>query len=486
MKLPHLDATNRMKTREAGVAGSFYPSDPKVLSAMIDEMLAQSSLPPIQDRIQDRILAVVAPHAGYQYSGPVAAYTYAALKGRKYSRVVVIAPSHFESFNFTSIYEGDAYATPLGTVPVDKAFAGQLAGMSSTMRLSGQGHDPTPAGAEHAIEVQLPWLQRVLGDFQLVPIVMGDQSYESSRALGVALAKLIQTDDTLIVASSDLSHYHPYDEAVEIDHKTLHALESWDYFSMSRNFQTRHWEACGGAPIVAAMIAAERMEANRALALKYANSGDTAGDRSQVVGYSAEVFVKAANEAVTETPFSLREEEKSELLALARKSVEHAVTEHKAYEPAASASPALNRESGAFVTLHKSGTLRGCIGFTSAVEPLYLTVRDTAALAALRDPRFSPVSPAELTELDYEISVLSPLRRVARIEQIEIGRHGLLMKNGAHEGLLLPQVPVEQGWDRQTFLEHTCEKAGLNPGSWKDEDTDIFAFTAVVFGEHKI
>jgi hypothetical protein len=234
------------------------------------------------------------------------------------------------------------------------------------------------------------------------------------------------------------------------------------------------------------MIAAERMEANRALALKYANSGDTAGDRSQVVGYSAEVFVKAANEAVTETPFSLREEEKSELLALARKSVEHAVTEHKAYEPAASASPALNRESGAFVTLHKSGTLRGCIGFTSAVEPLYLTVRDTAALAALRDPRFSPVSPAELTELDYEISVLSPLRRVARIEQIEIGRHGLLMKNGAHEGLLLPQVPVEQGWDRQTFLEHTCEKAGLNPGSWKDEDTDIFAFTAVVFGEHKI
>ena len=142
--------------------------------------------------------------------------------------------------------------------------------------------------------MELPWLQRVLGDFELVPIVMGDQSYESSRALGVALAKLIQghDKDTLIVASSDLSHYHPYDEAVKIDHKTLNALQAWDYFSMSRNFEARIWEACGGAPIVAAMIAAERMGANQALVLKYANSGDTTGDHSRVVGYSADVFLK--------------------------------------------------------------------------------------------------------------------------------------------------------------------------------------------------
>ena len=137
-------------------------------------------------------------------------------------------------------------------------------------------------------------MQRVLGDFELVPIVMGDQSYESSRALGVALAKLIQgkDKDTLIVASSDLSHYHPYDEAVKIDHKTLGALQAWDYFSMSRNFEARIWEACGGAPIVAAMIAAERMGANQAVVLKYANSGDITGDHSRVVGYSADVFLK--------------------------------------------------------------------------------------------------------------------------------------------------------------------------------------------------
>ena len=480
--LQHVRAADPVKVRQAGVAGGFYPADPKVLAATIDEMLAHVAEPPITDRI----LAVVAPHAGYQYSGPVAAYTYAALRGRKFSRVVVIAPSHYESFGFSSVFEGDAYATPLGLVHVDKAFARKLASMSSTLRLSSQGHDATSAGAEHAIEVQLPWLQRVLGDFELVPVVMGDQSYESSRALGVALAKLIQSEnkdgETLIVASSDLSHFHTYGDAVTIDRKTLHALEEWDYFSMSRNFESRIWEACGGAPIVAAMIAAERMGANQAKVIKYANSGDVTGDHSSVVGYSADVFVKAQGSAAAETPFSLSEQEKSELLALARTSVEHAINKDEAYVPTASASDALNRERGAFVTLHESGELRGCIGYTSATKPLYMTVRDTATLAALKDPRFKPVSVSELPKLEYEISAL---RRVTDIQQIKVGEHGLLMKNGGFEGLLLPQVPVEQKWDRQKFLEQTCVKAGMSAGCWKDEDTDIFLFTAVVFGEHR-
>jgi len=448
---------------------------------MIDDMLAHASPPPISDPI----LAVVAPHAGYQYSGPVAAYTYAVLKGRKFSRVVVIAPSHYEAFDFTSVFDGDAYATPLGTVQVDKAFAKQLASMNSSIRLSSQGHIATPKGAEHALEVELPWLQRVLGDFQLVPVVMGDQSYESSRALGVALAKLIKDSHTLILASSDLSHYHPYDEAVKIDHKTLNALQTWDYFSMSQNFEMRVWEACGGAPIVAAMIAAERMGANQALVLKYANSGDTPGDHSRVVGYSAVALVKAQSGNAAQQSFWLDARQKSELLALARKSVEYAVKERKAYEPAASASESLNQERGAFVTLKESGELRGCIGYTSAVKPLYMTVRDTATLAALRDTRFQPVSASELSKLEYEISVLSPLQRVKDIREIKVGQHGLLMKNGGYQGLLLPQVPVEERWDRQRFLEETCAKAGMRTGCWKDEDTDIFMFTAVVFSETK-
>jgi hypothetical protein len=468
------------KVRPEAVAGAFYPADPQALSQMIDDMLAKATPPPVDGEI----LAAVAPHAGYPYSGPVAAWTYAALKGHKYSRVVVIAPSHYVGFDFTSVYDGDAYTTPLGQVPVDKEFARRLVKMSATIQLSGKGHQATQDAPEHSVEVELPWLQTVLGNFELVPIVMGDQSYESSRALGVALAKMLRDDhDTLVLASSDLSHYHTYGEAETIDHKTLNALEAYDYLSMSRNFESRVWEACGGAPIVAAMIYAERMGANKAEVLRYANSGDVNGDRSRVVGYSADLFIKSTHKADAVPPFSLTDAEKAELLSVARKSVEYMIQKNEPYAPLPSASETLNREYGAFVTLTENGSLRGCIGYTAPIKPLFMTVRDTATLAALRDPRFSPVRASELPKLAYEVSVLSPLRRVTGIEQIKVGRDGLLMKNGDSEGLLLPQVPVEQKWDRLTFLEQTCAKAGMDPNCWKDENTDIFSFTAVVFNK---
>ena len=474
------------RVRSAGVAGSFYPADPAALTAMMDSMLVKVPAA----NLDGPILAVIAPHAGYEYSGPVAAYTYAALKGRSYSRVVVIAPSHYEAFDFTSVYDGDAYRTPLGDVPVDKSFAKELTRADASIQLSSRGHTPTAAGAEHALEDQLPWLQHVLGSFTLVPIVMGNQSYENSRALGVALAKMIKSGDTLIVASSDLSHYHPYDEAVRIDHKTLNAIQVWDYYSMSRNFETRVWEACGGAPIVAAMIAAERMGANQAKLLKYANSGDLTGDKSRVVGYSAWALVKATKaqapgQPIKVSPFTLSQQDKRELLNVARLSVEQAVRERRIYEPAASNSEALGQERGAFVTLTIHDELRGCIGYTSAIKPLFEAVRDTATYAALRDPRFAPVSADELPTLQYEVSVLSPLRRVLDPREIVVGQHGLIMKNGDNEGLLLPQVPVEQHWDRDTFLEQTCRKAGMDRNCWKNENTDIFEFTAVVFNDPK-
>ncbi|MDR3725178.1 MAG: AmmeMemoRadiSam system protein B [Terracidiphilus sp.] len=486
MPLKHVNGAEGNKVRTAAVAGAFYPGDAQQLTAMMDQMLAAAKLP----AIDGNILAAVAPHAGYVYSGPVAAYTYAALRGHTYKRIVVIAPSHFIGFDFTSVYDGDAYSTPLGEIPVDKDFAHKLARMNTSIQLSGTGHTPTQAGGEHALEVQLPWLQHTVGSFQLVPIVMGDQGYEASRALGMALYKLISEEkkhgeigETLVLASSDMSHYHPYNDAVSIDRKTLGALQAWDYYSMSRNFETRVWEACGGAPIVAAMIYAERMGANRAQVLKYANSGDTAGDKSRVVGYGAEVFVQSAHKAEAEPPFSLTVDEKKELLSIARKSVESAVSQRKNYEPEPTKSEKLSTEYGAFVTLTKAGQLRGCIGYVAAMKPLYQTVRDTATFAALRDPRFPAVTPDELPDLEYEVSVLSPLRRVQNVEQIVVGRDGLLMKNEGSEGLLLPQVPGEFGWDRKTFLEQTCQKAGLGRNCWKEEDTDIFSFTAVVFNE---
>ncbi len=476
-----LCAAPKEKVRQPAVAGMFYPAKPAELTKMMDDYLsrAQTALP------AGRLLALVAPHAGYIYSGPVAAYSYSMLKGKNYQRVVVIAPSHVEGFDYTSIYDGDAYATPLGTVGVDKEFASKLAAASpSTLRLSSQGHAPAGEQGEHALEVQLPWLQHVIGDFKLVPIIMGDQSYEASRALGVALARMIGPE-TLIVASSDLSHFHTYDQASRIDHKTLSAIEDWDYLSMSRNFGQRVWEACGGAPIVAAMIAAERLGANQAKVLKYANTGDVTNDRSRVVGYGAVALLADTPASAKPKAFSLTAKEKDELMRLARKSVETAVGQKKLYEAPEPKDEALLMDRGAFVTLKKGGELRGCIGYVSPSSPLYLTVRDVAAFAAVRDTRFPPVSQTELRDLEYEISALSPMRRVTDVKQIQVGKHGLLVRKGSYEGLLLPQVPVEQHWDRKTFLEETCAKAGLPQGCWQDPDADLFMFTALVFGEVK-
>jgi len=243
------------------------------------------------------------------------------------------------------------------------------------------------------------------------------------------------------------------------------------------------WEACGGYPIIAAMIASERLGASQAKVLDYANSGDVpAGDKTRVVGYGSVAFGKApAGGAAGETPFSLSTREKDELLKIARKSVETAVRDHKQYEYSPVGLAALEQERGAFVTLKEHGQLRGCIGYVAPMKPLAITVRDVAAFAALRDTRFRPVSASELGALEYEVSVLSPLRRVLDVKEIRVGQHGLIMKKGDIEGLLLPQVPVEEKWDRATFLEQTCYKADLPKNCWQDADTDIFRFTALVF-----
>ncbi len=480
------------KIRPAGVAGGFYPADAKELTQMIDGLLAKNTVP----QVQGPLVAMICPHAGYMFTGPVAAACYAQLKGRRYSRVIVLAPSHYVNFQFSSIYDGDAYATPLGNVPVDAEFRAKLAKLSSNIKISDQGHVQVGENAEHALEVQLPWLQRTLGEFKLVPIIMGNQDYGQERALGRALAKALLAEtpesraNTLIVVSSDLSHYHTYDYANNVDHQTLQAIEEWDYLSLSRNFAlwergTQTWEACGGGLIVAAMIAAERLGATHAQILKYANSGDATADKTRVVGYGAVAITRAGPEEVKKSAdFSLTGNEKGALMKIARTAVETAVRERKMYLVGAIELPRLAEARGAFVTLKEHGELRGCIGYITPMKSLAETVRDVATYAALEDSRFTPVTTQELPLLEYEISVLSPLRRVLEIKEIKVGKHGLIMKQGDIEGLLLPQVPVEEHWDRDTFIQQTCLKAGLPRDAWKDDDTDIFMFTALVFGEH--
>jgi AmmeMemoRadiSam system protein B/AmmeMemoRadiSam system protein A len=468
------------QVRKTAVAGAFYPKDAKELAKVVDDFVAAAKPP----AIADPVVALVSPHAGYPFSGAVAAYGYALIKGKQYDRVVVISPSHIENFPFAAVYDGDAYATPLGNVPVDKEFCKKIAD-GKLVQLSSRGHAVWADRGEHALEVQLPFLQRVLGPFKLVPIVMGEQDYAICRKLGRALADAIGNSRTLIVASSDLSHYHPYDTAVKMDHNTLRAIEEWDYLSLSENLPRRIWEACGGGPIIAAMIASERLGPVEARLLKYANSGDVTKTRDSVVGYGSMAFVRPAGPSAAAAPFSLSAAEKDALLKLARQSVESAVRDHKMLDLPALRFDALNQDRGAFVTLRKHGELRGCIGYIAPVKPLATTVRDVAAAAATQDRRFPPVTPAELGQLEYEVSVLSPMRRVLDTEKIQVGQHGLVMMQGDSMGLLLPQVPVEEHWDRKTFLEQTCRKAGLPSDAWRSADTDIFSFTALVFGERK-
>jgi hypothetical protein len=482
--LKNLGLRAEQKIRPPYVAGAFYPADANELGKMIDGFLAHATA----EKLEGNLVALICPHAGYQFSGGVAAYSYIQLKGRSYDRVVVLAPSHFEAFPFSSIYDGDAYRTPFGDVPVDHDFAAKLVKLSSTIKISEQGHGPVRQyGGEHALEDQLPFLQRVLGQFKMVPIVMGDPSYDACRALGIALAKAVLGTNTLILVSSDLSHYHSYDEAERMDHQILRMIEEWDYLSLSQNIERNTWNGpCGGGPIVAAMIAAERLGAHRAQILKYANSGDVTGDKSRVVGYGAVALVaekENKKHGRKTADFSLTPSEKQELLKIARHSVETAVREKKLCPVPADEPEALRNARGAFVTLKEHGNLRGCIGYMSPMKPLAETVRDVAAYAALEDRRFRPVSEDELGLLEYEISVLSPLHKVEDINQIHVGQHGLLIRKGEYEGVLLPQVPTEEGWNRNTFLEQVCVKAGLPQQAWKDEDADLFMFTALVFAE---
>jgi len=485
LTLPAGDA----KVRPMAAAGAFYPASGASLRGVLRTYRDSIQAEKIPGGI---LFALIVPHAGYQFSGQTAAFAYRLLSVKAaFKRVVVIAPSHLEAFPYASVYDGDAYTTPLGPMAVDKEFAAKLAAESPLIRLSDTGHGWVQGRGEHAIEVQLPFLQEALGDVKILPVVMGAQNYETERALGVALSKLVKVDaathkpDTLIVASSDLSHYHPYAEAVKLDRMVMDAIAAGDAFTLSRNTQHNIWEACGGGPIAAAMMAAERLGANKRALLHYANSGGVSGDKARVVGYGAAALLRDDGaEAGTAAPLlTLSDADKETLLDLAKKSVETAVREDKVLPLPANLPEKLQAARGAFVTLREDGRLRGCIGYSVASKPLAETVRDVAAMAATNDRRFRPVRADELGKLSYEISVLSPLRRVGNADGVRVGRDGLLIKKGEAEGLLLPQVPVEQRWDRATFIEQTSVKAGLSPYAWKAPDADLYAFEAEVFGE---
>jgi AmmeMemoRadiSam system protein B/AmmeMemoRadiSam system protein A len=493
------EADMKTEIREPAVAGAFYPDNPASLAKMIAGLLADTKRPEIAGDIR----AIIAPHAGYVYSGPVAAYAYKAIQGHDYQDVIVISPCHVEAFAGASVYPGDAYRTPLGDIQIDKELSADIVSRSNLVKESELGHRVTYRGGEHSLEVELPFLQTVLDNFNLVAIVMGSQDMQTIRALAEAIAGACEgRDDVLIVASSDLSHFHDYDVAEKMDSGIVKLVNDYDFEGLYDRLQSHKVEACGGGPIIAAMMAAQKLGANDARVVDYAKSGDVTGDKSSVVGYLAAVIYQGdksekvyeidmdeaesgdeldVNPAST-VDFGLTENEKKMLLGLADEAIEKRLDGQVLELNPDNYGGVLAEDRGAFVTLTISGQLRGCIGYIRAIKPLYETIAEMAVQAAFHDPRFPPLTKKEFEHTDIEISVLTPMILIDNVDEITVGRDGLYMVRGNYSGLLLPQVPVEHNWDRETFLDQTCMKAGMGPGCWKQSGTQIYKFQADIFG----
>lgn len=267
--------TASRSVRHSVIAGSWYPGDPQQLRAMIDGFLAKVPSQPLEGKL----VGLISPHAGYVYSGQVAAHAYAQLRDKTFPHVVVVSPVHRMYTGEFSTTDKDYYETPLGLVPIDTDF------LQAVERSIGLNH--VPQDMEHSLEIQLPFLQRVLGSFALTPIMMGEQDWDSAARLGQALAEAIGKQAALLVASTDLSHFHRYEVAVQLDQLVLNHITAYDPEGLARTLGTHKAEACGGGPVMAVMLAAQALSANRAVLLKYMNSGDVTGDHSGVVGYAA-------------------------------------------------------------------------------------------------------------------------------------------------------------------------------------------------------
>ena len=465
--------------REPALAGSWYPGDPEILSRDVKRYLENAK----EEKVDGEIVALVSPHAGYMYSGQVAAYAYKLIEGKSFDTVVVVGPSHRFPFKGASLWDRGGFRTPLGVVPVDDELSKKLMEKRKEIRFIPEAHNQ-----ENSLELQIPFLQTVLKSFKLVPIAMEpDWSWETCQYLASAIAETVRGKKVLLVASTDLSHYYTYNIAIELDRIFLNHIERFDIEGLNRDLKSNRTEACGGGPVVTIMLAAKTLGANQGKVLKYLNSGDVTGDRSRVVGYAAGVFYKTVGgkekmkeEKKVGVDLGLNEEEKKTLHHIAKTVIENKAR-GKAVPEFKIGSPILKENRGAFVTIQKKGQLRGCIGYIEGHGPLHKTIEEMAEAAAFRDPRFSPVKEKELPELDIEISVLTPLKRIKDVNEIQVGKHGIYIVRGMWAGLLLPQVATEYGWDRLAFLEHTCQKAGLPPNAWKEKDIEIYIFSADIF-----
>ncbi len=488
-------APGEKRVLESALAGSWYTGDPAALRAEIKGYSDKAEGP-----VLEHVQALILPHAGYRYSGQTAAYGIKQIAGKPFSRVIVMGPSHHAALeNRVCVSDFTHYRTPLGEVPIDWAFVAALRQNELFQSV------PSAERPEHSVQIEVPLLQEALGSFKLVPLVLGQLDAATARAAGERIASLID-EETLVIASSDFTHYGanydfvPFTEKIEenlkkLDMGAVEQITAKDPEGFLRYVGNSGATICGRAPI--AVLLSMLPGASAAHLLRYDTSGKLTNDFSMSVSYCAIAFtgkwprgakaeeaVKAV-EAVKEP--ELTPQDKEALLAMARKTLEYVFEHRKAPTPkdlGMEVTAAMKPIRGAFVTLEEQGELRGCIGDIFGERPLYEAVIGNAINAAFRDYRFPTLEASELPRIEIEISALTPLRSVASFNEIEVGKHGVLLTKGSSRAVFLPQVAPEQGWDRDTMLNHLAQKAGLPQDAWRD-GAKFEVFEAIVFGEKK-
>jgi AmmeMemoRadiSam system protein B/AmmeMemoRadiSam system protein A len=469
--------------RQPAVAGSFYPAGKAALEAELRNLFNEAKPAKLEGNIQ----SLIVPHAGYAYSGTVAASAYKSIPDEgSYKNVFVIASSHREQYNGSSVYNRGDYITPLGPARVNRDIANELIAKHKNILFYKKAHE-----REHSIEVQIPFIQHRLGDIPIVPIVMGSSTIKEARDLAAALLPYY-TPENLFIISSDFSHYPSYEDAQRIDELTGKSILKKDpehfYNTLRKNslesVPNLSTSTCGWSSIMTMLYMAQRKEDQEISPILYKNSGDAAiGDKERVVGY----WAIATHEPVPgPVSYELLDPDKQALLAIARSTLETFLYQGELAEiPSESISKLMKEPAGAFVSLYMGGKLRGCIGNFSPTNPLYMVVQEMTLAAATRDHRFAPVESPELEYISIEISVLTPLRKINSVDEFQLGTHGIYMTKDGKSGTYLPQVADETGWTTEELLGHCArEKAGIGWEGWKD--ADLYVYEAIVFGEEKL
>ena len=492
---PAPDLVPSLPVREPAFAGQFYPSDPAKLRAAIDGFLHDAL-----ERPSATPVAIVVPHAGYIYSGQIAADAYRVLKGACPDIVVILGANHTgRGYREMAVFDGAGFRTPLGTARIDRALASALVEAGAGAVFDNAAHD-----GEHSIEVQVPFIQRSCPAAAIVPIVVGETDPDTAARFGRSVARVLAGRRAVIVASSDLSHYPPQETARDVDQRTLAAIASLDPARLTAAVQDTMTApprnavtcACGEGAVRVAMEAARGLGATRGSVISYANSADTlAGEPDRVVGYGAVVLEGGSltmNDAglmgrplISNPAGPLAVDDQRQLLTLARETITRYLATETLPLPRGG-SPRLDQARGVFVTLRKRGELRGCVGQVQAQAPLRRQAALMAFQAAFRDSRFPPVRADELSEIEVEVSVLTPMQPIADPASVVLGRDGVVLRVGDRSAVFLPEIAVEQRWTLDQLLDNLALKAGLPVKAWTQKNAQFFVFQAEAFTERSV